>query len=331
MLAFDQPWLFGLLLVPVVLHFLSPAYREGRQGVRAPFLHRVAVLLNVEPTAGAVIPKQFLAQRIFVLLTWLLLVLAAVRPQLVGEPIVKTVPTRDLLLAVDLSGSMETMDFKQPDGEAVSRLAATKTVLDEFLARRKGDRVGLILFGSAAFVQAPFTEDLEVCRSLLDEARVGMAGPRTAVGDSIGLALTVFEDSELEERVLIVLTDGNDTSSTVPPRDAARIAKDRGITIHAVAIGDATAVGEDALDTETLRDVAESTGGRMFLGADRAELEAIYEELDRIETRSTESLSHRPKDDLFQWPLAAALLLSMLYHLWLALSLRRNRARRHVS
>jgi len=330
MIAFDQPMLFGLLLLPIVLHFLTPAYREVRQGVRAPFLHRVSLLLNVQPTVGAVVPKRFLTERILVLLTWALLVLAAVRPQFVGEPIVKTVPTRDLLLAVDLSGSMETMDFNQQDGKAVSRLDATKTVLDEFLSRREGDRVGLILFGSAAFVQAPFTEDLDVCRSLLEEARVGMAGPRTAIGDSIGLALTVFEESELEDRLLIVLTDGNDTSSVVPPRDAARIAKDRGITIHAVAIGDPTAVGEEALDTETLRAVAESTGGRMFLGADREELEAIYAELDRIETRDVETLTHRPKDDLFQWPLGCALVLSMIYHLWLALSANRKRRGQHV-
>ena len=154
-----------------------------------------------------------------------------------------------------------------------------------------------------------------------------MAGPRTVVGDAIGLALTVFEESDVEKRVLILLTDGNDTSSTVPPRDAAAIAKDRGVTIHTVAIGDPKAVGEELLDEETLRAVAETTGGRMFRGADRKELEGIYEELDRIETRDVASLTHRPKDDLFHWPPGFVILLGLAYHTWLLSSTMRPKAR----
>src|SRR5262249_54779859 len=157
-----------------------------------------------------------------------------------------------------------------------------KQVLDDFLARWKGDRVGLIFFGSAAFVQAPFTEDLEALRSLLDEAQVRMAGPRTAFGDAIGLALDVFaHDEGVRGRVLIVLTDGNDTGSQVPPREAAEIARDRKVTIHTVAVGDPTAAGEDKLDEETLRAVAATTGGRYSHAGDREALAHIYDDLDK--------------------------------------------------
>ena len=152
---------------------------------------------------------------------------------------------RDLLLAVDLSGSMETKDFKNAAGQTVDRLSAVKEVLNDFLTKREGDRVGLIFFGSAPFVQAPFTEDLKVCRQLLDEAQVKMAGPQTAFGDALGLAITVFDRSTVPERVLIALTDGNDTASKVPPAKAAEIAKDKGIVIHTVSVGDPKAAGED--------------------------------------------------------------------------------------
>jgi Ca-activated chloride channel family protein len=218
-----------------------------------------------------------------------------------------------MLLAVDLSGSMETQDFQDADGNTVDRLTAVKQVLDEFLAQRQGDRVGLIFFGSAAFVQAPFTDDLEVCRELLDEAQVRMAGPQTAFGDALGLAINTFERSTVKERVLIALTDGNDTASQVPPAKAAQIAKDKGIVIHTVAVGDPTAAGEDALDEATLEQVASSTGGLYSHAGNRDELQAIYDRLDELETRKVETLSHRPRRDVYYWPLVAALLLSMGY------------------
>jgi Ca-activated chloride channel family protein len=215
---------------------------------------------------------------------------------------------------VDLSGSMETKDFTNSTGETVDRLAAIKEVLDDFLSRRDGDRVGLIFFGAAAFVQAPFTEDLEVCRSLLDEAQVRMAGAKTMLGDAIGLAMTVFERSEVEERVLIILTDGNDTGSEVPPPKAADIAKDRGITIHTVAVGDPAAAGEEKLDEETLRAIASATGGIYSHAADRVQLQGVYAKLDELETRKAETLTHRPKHDLFHWPLGVFLVASLLFH-----------------
>src|SRR5262249_41283528 len=159
----------------------------------------------------------------------------------------------------------------------------------------KGDRVGLIFFGTAPFVQAPFTEDLKVCRELLDEAQVRMAGPQTAFGDAIGLAITVFDRSQTKQRVLIALTDGNDTGSKVPPEKAAEIAHDKGIVIHTVAVGDPKAAGEEALDVDTLKNVAKTTGGLYAHASNRKELDEIYRKIDTIETRKAETVTHRPR------------------------------------
>jgi Ca-activated chloride channel family protein len=263
-----------------------------------------------------VVVRPALIQRIFLWVAWLCVVLALARPQWLERPIIKALPTRDLLLAVDLSGSMDTQDFTDAAGQRVDRLTAVKEVLDDFLARRKGDRVGLSFFGSAAFVQAPFTEDLDACRTLLDEAQVRIAGPKTAFGDAIGLALTIFEhDKDIRDRVLIALTDGNDTGSQVSPIRAAEIARDRHITIHTVAVGDPTAAGEEKLDEETLKAVAATTGGRYSHANDRAALADIYAQLDALRTRNVQTVSHRPRRELFHWPLGVGLLLSLAYHL----------------
>jgi Ca-activated chloride channel family protein len=178
------------------LHWLLPAYRQTKTGVVVPFLDRLVALTGQQPAPGAVVVRPPLIQWVSLWIVWFCIVLALARPQWLEKPIIKTLPTRDLLLAVDLSGSMDTQDLTNAAGQRVDRLTAVKEVLDDFLARRKGDRVGLIFFGSAAFVQAPFTEDLDACRSLLDEAQVRMAGPKTAFGDAIGLAITVFNTTK---------------------------------------------------------------------------------------------------------------------------------------
>jgi Ca-activated chloride channel family protein len=316
MLTFAYPWLLVLIVLPLLLHWVLPAHRQTMTGVVVPFLNRLAALTGQQPALGAVVVRPPFIQQVFLWAVWLCTVLALARPQWLEKPISKTLPTRDLLLAVDLSGSMETQDFTNASGRRVDRLTAVKEVLDDFLARRKGDRVGLIFFGSAAFVQAPFTEDLDACRSLLDEAQVRMAGPKTAFGDAIGLAITVFEHDEgVRDRVLIALTDGNDTGSQVPPTKAAEIARDQQITIHTVAVGDPTAAGEEKLDEETLKAVATTTGGRYSHANDRAALAEVYTQLDALRTRQVQTVSHRPRRELFYWPLGVGMLLSLAYHL----------------
>jgi len=277
-----------------------------------PFLQRLADEAGEKPGEGSVILRGGWLRKLTLPAVWLCAVLALARPQLIEPPVTKQIPVRDLLLAVDLSGSMETKDFKNAAGVVVDRLTAVKEVLGDFLSKRKGDRVGLILFGTAPFVQAPFTEDLKVCRELLDESQTKMAGPQTAFGDALGLAMTVFDRSKVKERVLIALTDGNDTASKIPPAKAAAIAKDKGIIIHTISVGDPKAAGEDALDVTALKDVASATGGIYAHAADHAQLSAIYQHLDALSTHKVDTVSHRPRRDIFWWPLAAALLLSAL-------------------
>jgi len=314
MMTLSHPWVLLLILLPPLLRFMLPAYRESRQAIRVPWFQRIATLLRQQPADGAVVAKAKKSELLFFWILWVLIVLALARPQLLEPPIIRVLPTRDLMLLVDLSGSMEAEDFTNSQGARVDRLTAVKEVLDEFLTRREGDRVGLIVFGNAAFVQVPFTQDLEATRQLLDETAVRMAGPRTAFGDAIGLGITMFERSEVEHRVMIALTDGNDTGSKVPPPQAARIAKDNDIIIHVVGVGDPTATGEEKLDDEALTAVAATTGGRYFHAEDRDQLEEIYTELDRINTREIEAETYRPRIDLFYWPLAAFMLFSLLFH-----------------
>jgi len=330
MLQFQYPILFALLPLPLILRRFLPVYSEKQQGVRIPFFDDLVEKTGLKPSTGAVVYIQPMVQITVLFLAWVLIIAALARPQWIEDAVTKTVPSRDLLLAVDLSGSMETTDFKNREGKTVDRLTAVKEVLHEFLEKREGDRVGLIFFGSAAFIQAPFTEDLDTCRALLDEAQVRMAGPQTMMGDSIGLAITMFERSEMKERVMIVLTDGNDTGSQVPPEKAAEIAKDNQVTIHTVAVGDPEAAGEEKLDVEALKAVASTTGGEFFQADDRDGLSTIYKRLDDMSTRDLETISHRPRQDLFHWPLGAVLILSFLYHGIAALQVLVLTPRKHV-
>jgi Ca-activated chloride channel family protein len=310
MLTLAYPWVLASLPLPLVVAWLVPPFRQSRDGVRVPYLTRLATQVGRIPGEGAAVLRGEWLRWIALTLLWLACVVAVARPQIIEPPLTKTVPKRDMLLAVDLSGSMDTKDFKNAKGEVVDRLTAVKEVLDDFLTRRAGDRVGLIFFGSAPFVQAPFTEDLKVCRQLLDEARTNMAGPQTALGDAIGLAITLFDRSPMQDRVLILLTDGNDTVSKVPPRKAAEIANTKNIVLHTVAVGDPQAAGENPLDVDTLKYLAAETGGLYSFAADRNQLANIYAQLDKLNTRPAETVTHRPRRDMYWWPLAVALILS---------------------
>jgi Ca-activated chloride channel family protein len=320
------PWLLLLLPLPALLRPMLPTYRTPTAAIRVPWFDRLAGLSGQAPARGASVAAPNRLELVVMILLWALLVLALARPQWLEPPITRVLPTRDLLLLVDLSGSMETEDFTDTRGDTVDRLSAVKEVLDEFLQRREGDRVGLVVFGDAAFVQVPFTRDLEATRLLLAETAARMAGPRTAFGDAIGLGITLFERSPQRSKVMIALTDGNDTGSQVPPAAAARIAADRGIVIHVVGAGDPRATGGEALDEEALRSVASATGGRYYHGEDREQLAGIYAELDRLDSRELEVQGYRPRLELYHWPLGVFLVVAVLHHGLLGFA-RRGRAR----
>jgi len=311
MLTLAFPWLLILLPFPFAVMLFTPEYRDSREALRVPFLEKLGRLSGQKPAEGAVVLRRRWIRLMSLWIIWLCLVVALARPQRIEAPVTKVIPVRDLLLAVDLSGSMETKDFTDQQGKSVDRLTAVKQVLDEFLERQTGSRVGLIVFGNAPFVQVPFTQDLEVCQELLAETEPRMAGPKTALGDAIGLAVTVFERSDAPERTLIVLTDGNDTGSEVPPQKAAEVARDKKITIHAVAVGDPKGAGEQALDEKSLAAVAGTTGGVYAHADNQQELAKFYERIDRLKTHKAETITHHPRTDLFQWPLGLGLVLSM--------------------
>lgn len=307
MLNFAYPLLWLLLPAPWMVHRLAPAMVLKRSSVRVPFLSRLpnADTSNHPPTGKAwltTLGKAFV---------WTLVIGALARPQWVGAPVERIEPTRDLLLLVDLSGSMNQDDFQGADGNATTRLSALKQVIKDFLKNRQSDRVGLVVFGNSPFVQLPFTDDLELIDQLVDETDVGMAGPRTALGDAIGLGITLFEQSEAPEKTIIALTDGNDNASSVPATQAARVAAHQQITIHTIAMGDPETVGEEALDMMSLQQVSQTTGGQTFLAVNRSELVSAYSAIDQIETQELTKIGYRPRTDLYFWPLATALLLTI--------------------
>ncbi|MEZ5582661.1 MAG: VWA domain-containing protein [Candidatus Competibacteraceae bacterium] len=322
MLSLAYPWLLVLLPLPWLVRRFVPPHRQIRLGLYAPFLDRLAELTGQTPQSGATVVANPPAQLAVVTGIWCLLIVALARPVWLDDPLVKVIPSRDMLVAIDLSGSMEREDFSDGKGQQLSRMDAVKQVLDAFLANREGDRVGLVFFGTGAFVQAPFTDDLEVIRLLLEEAQPRMAGPKTALGDAIGLAMTLFERSDLDDRVLILLTDGNDTGSLVPPERAAELAKQRNVVIYAIGVGDPTSAAEEPLDEKLLRQITQATGGEYFFAADRANLAGVTEKIDALTPREAETVTHRPRHDLFHWPLGIALLLSLPYPLLTALGRR---------
>lgn len=255
---------------------------------------------------------------------WILVLLAAARPQFVGEPVSLPMTGRDLLMVIDLSGSMEEQDF-QLNGQWVDRLTATKAVADDFISRRVGDRIGLILFGREAYLQAPLTFDRATVRTLLDESVIGLAGKETAIGDAIGLAIRTLDDAGVEQgrRVAILMTDGANTAGSVQPLKAAELAAQRNLVIYTIGIGaDALTVRSlfglrqinpsADLDEATLTAIAEMTGGRYFRARDTQEFQQIYSVLDGLEPAESDERGFRPVTELFQWPLGAALLAALV-------------------
>lgn len=318
MFELTHPLLLVLLPLPLIWRRFVPPYRQRQDALRVPFFGQIAEAAGLSVQDGAAIVAHKRWALIGGGVMWALLVFAVAGPVRLGPPQEITKATRDVILAIDISGSMDTVDFPVENGKPVQRLAAVQDVVQAFLTDRTGERVALIVFGSRAYVQAPLTEDLDTVRALLAQTEVGMAGPHTALGDSIGLAINTFEASEIEERLLILLSDGNDTASRMSPVNAAEIARDKGVRMFAIGVGDPEASGEDRLDMGLLRSLAKRTGGDGYFAADAEALDKIYEEIDALNPQDIETLSWRAQEDLAHWPLAAALAigLGLLLSLW---------------
>ncbi len=337
------PWMLLALPLPwLVRHLLPPAAAANEAGLKVPSLGGFALLAE-RPKV-----ESLLNWRIWVaMLAWLLLVLAAARPERIGDELDVPVSGRNLMLAVDLSGSMDAKDFELGN-RRVDRLTATKAVAADFISRREGDRLGLILFGERAYLQVPLTLDRETVNVLLMEAFIGLAGEKTAIGDAITLAVKRIHDqgTAADEQVLILLTDGANTAGQIDPLKAAELANQIGLRIYTIGIGAEQMVIPSLtggmrrvnpsadLDEETLTGIAEMTGGRYFRAVDTAGLQQIYRLLDEMEPVAEPEAGFRPVTALFYWPLGGAFALAALLTLGALLSgrqpLRRLRARPHA-
>lgn len=317
MIYFEWPWLALVLPLPLLIRWLLPAKASVEQAaLKVPFLQDFA---DGETQAQSVNRKWTL---LLASVAWLLLVLACTRPQWLGEPIEQAVSGRDLMLAVDLSGSMEVQDFII-NKSAVDRLTAIKYVANDFINRRVGDRIGLILFGTQAYLQTPLTFDRKTVMTLLNESAIGLAGDNTAIGDAIGLAIKRLKDQSENSRVLILLTDGANTAGEVTPLKAAELAAAHKLKIYTIGVGADEMIVRSFfgnrkvnpsadLDEGTLVKIAESTGGRYFRARNADELNNIYMLIDKLEPVEKDKQFFRPRTELFYWPLAFALLLAGL-------------------
>jgi len=322
-ISFQWPWLFLLLPLPLLVRLLwrpAPAVEEA--ALRVPDLGPFALGGGARLTA--VRGRRLLWW--LALPAWLLLVSAAARPVWYGQPIELPVSGRDLMLAVDLSGSMQTPDYVL-NGKTVDRLTAVKAIAGDFIKRRVGDRIGLILFGSHAYIQAPLTFDRKTVDTLLQESAIGLAGDQTAIGDAIGLAVKELQRNPHGNKVLILLTDGASNAGAVDPLEAAKLAAKEGMTIYTIGIGAKSMLvpsifgmqrvnPSQDLDQTALRSIAKITGGRYFRGSDSAKLNQIYGIIDKLQPIDRQQQTFRPRRSLFFWPLGLALLLAAAL-LWL--------------
>lgn len=313
-MSFAWPWCFLALALPWLLrHALAPI--GGRAALHLPHWPLAAEGKGAAPAA----PALWIA-----VVAWLMLVTAAARPQAPAEPASVPVSGRDLMLAFDVSGSMATADLRL-DGKPAERLRVARLLADDFLARRQGDRIGLIVFGSQAYLHTPLTFDLDAVRAALATMEVGFAGPETALGDAIGLAVKHMPPLPGNTRELIVLTDGANTAGSLAPQRAAWLAQREGVHIHVIGIGAGTPGGMPAadLDETTLRQIAGQSGGSYQRATDRGSIEEFFRRLDQIRPGPKGAAPIAPRRELYPWPLGLALVLS----LWLALGRLRGIAK----
>jgi len=318
------PWALAALPLPIIFRILLPADESAGQkagnAIKVPFYAQVKDSSGEEHRS----PNTDL-NLIFAFIIWMIIIVAAVNPVWIGEPIQLPTVGRNLMLAIDVSPSMQEKDMALGN-QAVDRLTILKSVMSDFIDRREGDRLGLILFGSKAYLQTPLTLDRHTVNILLNESQIGIAGKATAIGDAIGMGLKKLIASESEEKVLIIATDGANTAGEINPIKAAELAALENMTIYTIGIGadsmqlpgifgssfgSRTINPSRDLDEKMLSDIADITGGQYFRAKSSDDLQVIYAQLDRLEPVAGDSEIYRPKSSLFYYPLGLAFILSL--------------------
>ncbi|MGB2172349.1 MAG: VWA domain-containing protein [Porticoccaceae bacterium] len=306
MLTLLWPLVLILAPLPLIYRYWRKPINHSLNALRAP-----AMLAIVKSQSSPLKSSSWLANslKILLFLCWLCALLALSRPQWIGDPVPLPTSGRDLLLAVDISPSMRQRDMRI-GGQIVNRLVAVKSVVGDFVEQREGDRLGLVLFGEQAYLQTPLTFDRKTLQTLLYEAQMGFAGSNgTAIGDAIGLAVKRLKDRPKNHRVVILLTDGANNAGALEPIKAAELASLANVKIYTIGVG---ARGASGLDEQTLAEVAKITDGQFFRARNPAELDAIYQELNRLEPVDQEAETIRPTISLYHWPLGLAFILSLL-------------------
>ncbi|WP_354624966.1 VWA domain-containing protein [Psychromonas sp. MME2] len=321
MFEFIYWWIFLLLPLPLVVRQLLQAKKQQAQQIWLPLAR--ALSPRQSPLSSNKF-KQFIPW-----LVWLLLLTALAKPIWFGEPIRLQQQGRDMVISLDLSGSMQEVDMPL-NGRNVDRLTLVKDLLKTFINKREGDRLGLILFADHAYLQTPLTFDLKTINQMIDETEIGLVGKRTAIGESIALAIKRFVENQNDQRVLILLTDGANTAGRIDPIQAATQAAKNNITIYTIGIGADEMIKRDIfgyqkvnpsadLDEKALTEIAKITGGKYFRARNQQELDDIYTQLNRLEPIDSDFLEFRPEKDLFYWPLSIALLILIISSLYFKL------------
>lgn len=322
MLHFEWIWILLALPLPWLVYRLLPTAHHNSAALTVPFFTRLSLAKGTDANGTAWLRMLVMA------LIWVCLLLSAARPVWIGDAVALPSTGRNLMLAVDISGSMEQRDMLYAS-RRVSRLQAVKKVVGDFVIRRTGDRLGLILFGSRAYLQTPLTFDRNTLYVLLNEAQIGFAGEKTAIGDAIGLSVKRLQDKPEESRVLILLTDGSNTAGAVAPQKAAELALQAKVKIYTIFVGPSQRRTERYMESgeEVLRNIAAATGGNYFRARNTEELDNIYKQLDALEPVEQEQAFFRPQKALFYWPLLAAL---SIVCLWCLFSVSRSLYRRNA-
>ncbi|XQW85947.1 vWA domain-containing protein [Thalassotalea piscium] len=320
MISFNLIWVFIILPLPLIIYWLPAKSYKEPASLKMPML-----IPGVK--AQAVSNSKRKTPRWLLAIIWILLVLSASQPQWLGEAI--NIPTegREMMLAVDLSGSMQVEDMNL-NGRTVNRLDMLKSLLGEFIDRRVGDRLGLILFGDDAYMQTPMTYDRNTVQQMLDETVLGLVGKQTAIGDAIALAVKRFDEKKESNRVLILLTDGQNTAGKITPDEALELAVAKKIKIYSIGIGADVMIQKSLfgsrrvnpsseLDENTLKRLAEQTQGKYFRARSSEDMSQIYQLLDELEPVEQEQQQMRPLTALFYYPLALALVIAFLYLFWI--------------
>lgn len=323
MFHFYWPWFALLLPLPFIIRWLFPAKENNAPEIRFPALERLKNTFQRHQTSHRGVDRIFMT---VLTLAWSLLVVALMQPEKVDQ--FKQVKNKgyDLMLAVDTSASMQAVDFSTKS-KAISRLDVTKDIVGKFALSRQGDRVGLITFGEHAYLHVPLTLDTVSVSRMLNDTVSGMAGNATAIGDAIGLSVRTLRERNEGSRVLVLLTDGEDNASSIPPLEAAKLAKQYGIRIYTIGIGKngkvpfpnsfgSYGMADVPMDEGILKEIAALTGGQYFRATDKKVLESVYDKINELEKTESNERIYLIREPLYYYPLGVAMVLLLLLSLY---------------